>query len=119
MVINISDQLEGSKEKDFLELIKLILENEYKEEENIDKNLVNLIYEKQKEKNYTMPKLAKFAKSVYRLYKECDTKIDKIDLFNYIDELLSGDKDIKKKYFKYFRGNSTKFFKKIKIKYFH
>ena len=93
MVINIADQLEGLKEKDFLELITIILENEYKEE-IIDKSLVNLIYEKQKEKNYTMSKLAKFAKSVYKLYKECDTKIDKIDIINYIDELLFGDKDI-------------------------
>ena len=41
-----------------------------------------------------MTKLAKFAKSVYCLYKQCDTKIDKIELINYIDELLYGDKDI-------------------------
>ena len=93
MVINIADQLEGLKEKEFLELIKIMLENEYKEE-NIDKNLINLIYEKQKEKNYTISKLAKFAKSVFRLYKECDTKIDKMELINYVDELLYGDKDI-------------------------
>ena len=41
-----------------------------------------------------MTKLAKFSKSVYCLYKECDTKIDKIELINYMDELLYGDKDI-------------------------
>ena len=113
MVINIPEQLEGLKEEDYLKLITIIVENEYKEEIT-DNNLIYLIYEKQKEKNYTMPKLAKFAKSVYRLYKECDTKIDKIELINYMDELLYGDKDINnfKNISNVFRGNSTKFFKK-------
>ena len=93
MVINIPEQLEGLKEEDYLKLITIILENEYKEEIK-DNNLVYLIYEKQKEKNYSMSKLAKFAKSIYCLYKQCDTKIDKIELINYMDELLYGDKDI-------------------------
>ena len=69
MVINLSDQLENLKNTDIIELIKIILENEYEELHiSIDKEIINLIFEKYRKYNYSMSKLAKFAKSVYRLY---------------------------------------------------
>ena len=95
MVINIPDQMIDMKENDFLELIKIILENEFKEDE-INKEVIKLIYENQKEKNYSMSKLAKYAKSVYRLYKACNKSIKEADLINYTHELLYGEKQINK-----------------------
>ena len=95
MVINVSDQLEGMKENDFLDLIRIILENEYRDEK-IDKEIIKLIYENQKVKNYTISKLAKLAKCVYRLYNSCGKSIDKAELINYTHELLYGDKQINK-----------------------
>ena len=70
MVINLNDQLENLKKKDFLELINIILENEYKGQE-IDKKIVELIYENHKINKYSMSKLSK---SFYRLYLECKKK---------------------------------------------
>ena len=44
MVINLSNQLDNLKKEDFLDLIQIILENEYKEE-TIDKKIIDLISE--------------------------------------------------------------------------
>ena len=91
MVINISDQLEEMKEDDYLELIKIILENEFKGQ-IIEEEIIKLIYENQKEKNYSMSKLAKFSKSVYRLYIACGTRINSSKLIKFTNELLFGEK---------------------------
>ena len=96
MVINLNDQLENLKKKDFLELINIILENEYKGQE-IDKKIVELIYENHKINKYSMSKLSKLSKSFYRLYLECKKKIDKKELMDYTHNLLYGKKsDINK-----------------------
>ena len=95
MVINIPDQLEEMKENDYLTLIRIILQNEFKEKIK-EEEIVKLIYENQKVKNYSMSKLAKFAKSVYRLYNACKTRIDKGELINFTNELLYGEKQITK-----------------------
>ena len=50
MVINIFDQLEEMNENNFLDLIRVILENEYKGE-TIDRKIIKLIYENQKVEN--------------------------------------------------------------------
>ena len=95
MVINLSDQLENLKNNDILELIKIILENEYGELHiTIDMEIINLIFEKYRKYNYSMSKLSKFAKSVYRLYLECEKKIDKVELIDYTEKLLFGEKNI-------------------------
>ena len=95
MVINLSDQLENLKNNDILELIKIILENEYEELHiSIDKEIIELIFEKYRKYNFSMSKLAKFSKSVYRLYLECEKKIDKKELIDYTEKLLFGEKDI-------------------------
>jgi len=95
MVINLSDQLVNLKNNDILELIKIILENEYVESNiSIDKEIINLIFEKYKKYNYSMSKLSKFAKSVYRLYLECEKSIDKRELIDYTESLLFGGKDV-------------------------
>ena len=95
MVINISDQLENMKKNDYLELIRIILENEFKGE-IIEEEIIKLIYENQKVKNYSMSKLAKFSKSFYRLYIICGEKIDKLELIKFTNELLYGEKKITK-----------------------
>ena len=95
MVINIPDQIGDLNKTDFLKLIKIILENEYKEEIK-DKEIINLIFENHEKNKYSMSKLAKFTKSVYKLYLVCETKINnKNELINYTHELLFGNKQIK------------------------
>lgn len=79
------------KEDDYLELIKIILENEFKGQ-IIEEEIIKLIYENQKEKNYSMSKLAKFSKSVYRLYIACGTRINSSKLIKFTNELLFGEK---------------------------
>ena len=91
MVINLSNQLDNLKKEDFLDLIQIILENEYKEED-IDKTIIDLICESQILNNYSMSNLAKFAKSVYKLYIECKKEIDKRELIKYTHNLLFGEK---------------------------
>ena len=91
MVINLSDQLENLTKEDFLKLINIILENDYKDQK-IDKEIVELIYENQKNNNYSMSKLAKLSKSFYRLYLECKKRIDKKELMDYTHNLLFGEK---------------------------
>ena len=50
MIINISDQLQNLKEDDIKELIRIILEIEYQGEDiKIDKEIINLIFEKYNE----------------------------------------------------------------------
>ena len=93
MVIYLSDQLENLQMEDFLNLIQIILENEFKGE-FIDPEIIQEIWENQKKYNYSMSKLAKFSKSVYRLYLECKKNIDKKDLVDYIHNLLFGEKII-------------------------
>ena len=79
MVINLRDQLENLNKEDYFKLINIILENKYKEQK-IDKEIVELIYENHNINKYSMSKLAKLAKSFYRLYLECEKKINKKEL---------------------------------------
>ena len=92
MVINLRDQLEYLNKEEYLKLINIILENEYKEQK-IDKEIVELIYENHNINKYSMSKLAKLAKSFYRLYLECEKKINKKELIDYTHRLLFGDKN--------------------------
>lgn len=95
MVINMYDQLHNLKNNDIIELIKIILENEYEGNDiNIDKEIINLIFEKYKKSNYSISKLSKFSKSAYRLYLQLDKKIDKKELIDYTENLLFGEKSI-------------------------
>ena len=43
----------------------------------IDKEIVNLIFEKYKKSLYSISKLSKLSKSYYRLYLECEKKLIK------------------------------------------
>jgi len=95
MVINLSNQLENLKNNEILELIKIILENEYEGQEIIiDKEIINLIFEKYKKSYYSTSKLAKFSKSIYRLYLEFEKEIKKEELIDYTENLLFGEKEI-------------------------
>ena len=96
MVINISNQLEKLRDSDIKKLIKIILEIEYQGEDDIkiDEEIINLIFEKYNKLNLSMAKLTKFSKSIYRVYLECQRKINKKELVDYIENLLFKDKDI-------------------------
>ena len=95
MVINVSDQLKDLNLDQISELIKIILENEYagKKDIIIDNQIINLILEKYKNNKYSMSKLSKFSKAVYRLFLACEKEIDKKELIEYVENLLFGDKD--------------------------
>ena len=95
MVINVSDQLEGLSDEEIYRLIKIILENEYSERDDIilDSEIINLILEKYRANKYSMSKLAKFSKAIYRLFLECSKKINKKELIEYVENLLFGGKD--------------------------
>ena len=98
MVINIANQLDNLEDSDIIELIKIILENEF-HGEDVNKDIINLIFEKYEKYKYSklnlsMSKLAQFSKAIYRLYLECEKVIDKKDLVNYIENLLYNNKTI-------------------------